>query len=173
MSAGGAEEGFGMTFEAPTGRTDPGPSRAEELAALRARLHRGLDRLEALVREQLRARPAPRPAAEELARVEEARVRLLEESERWEHQRRVQLEAIEHDRRLLAEAWERLERAQLEVAPAPPPPPVLPRAPEWAAPAPPPHEPRADAAGVVSQAVLRQFEALRRDVRRAQGRRLG
>ena len=49
-----------------------------------------------------------------LAEVEEAQRRLRTERDRWENERATMVEQLEHDRSLLTEAWERLERESLE-----------------------------------------------------------
>jgi hypothetical protein len=118
---------------------------AAALEAIRACVHRWIDAIEA----QLDALP-------ESECVPEAEGRDREWAER--------LEALEHDRRLLAAAWEEVERARTTPAPGPaadaPLPPVL--EPRPAAPA-----AQAGPGDPVDRTVLRQFESLRRDVRRA------
>jgi hypothetical protein len=119
----------------------------DALLRLRACVLRGLDRIEALAR----GRAATGGDAALRSRIEAL------EAERDEA-----LERLEHDRRQLAEAWERLERERVAaiagghaVAPVAPV-------------AGPPAAPRPEAAGPdpVERAILRQFQALRHDVRR-------
>jgi hypothetical protein len=110
-----------------------------------------------------------------IAEHDEAQVRSRMQTERREHEWRVALEQLEGDRKLLADAWERLERERLEAiataqtqgaSRAP----VL----EHGAVVPVRAGPEAIDQGndVLSQAVLKQFQALRNDVRR-NARQLG
>ncbi len=149
-----------------------GPGSPADLEAIRARLLAGLDRIESLVRERLLVQnDAGASLAAERAAFDEARGRFLVECERWEGHRQAEAEALEHDRRLLAAAWERLEQEQIR-APESHEAQVsthrsVPVHPGYAPPVP------TETPGAVSQAVFRQFEALRRDVRKAQGHRHG
>lgn len=126
----------------------------DALIRLRDVVLRGLDRLEELAR---------RRAASGDAAALRARVEALE-AERDEA-----FERLEHDRRQLAEAWERLERERVAAlaagrgaaAPAPAVGPPTPAAEPRPAP-----RPAADGPDPVEQAILRQFQALRHDVRR-------
>jgi hypothetical protein len=144
-----------------------------------------LDALEAMARQ----RPAATPVAGEmvalertlhqrLAELEEARRQLCAEAQRQEKEWSASLTQLEGDRRLLAEAWERLERQRIEGlgasegplhshAQGPGPPrgapaalaPTAARAPARSvASDPDPNHP-------VAQAILRQFQTLCRDVR--------
>jgi hypothetical protein len=82
------------------------------------------------------------------------------------------IEELDADRRLLAEAWERLEREQVDgriAVAADPRPARLPT--QVPAPKPVIVSLSSEGPSPISQAVLRQFEALRRDVRRASGGR--
>lgn len=136
---------------------------ADAMQRIRDRIHGWLDRIEALAGE---ARANDR----ELEQQRDAlRVEIEHHRQEWD----ARVEELDHDRRLLAEAWERLELEQQAAhpatrstgerprndrrseAPTPPPPPP--------APAP---LPSSETDGVVDRAILRQFEALRRDVRR-------
>ncbi|MDR3632953.1 MAG: hypothetical protein P4L84_03900 [Isosphaeraceae bacterium] len=99
------------------------------------------------------------------AELEEAQRRLRAERDRWENERATLLEQLEHDRILLAEAWERLEREKLEHPDGPSAPsrnantervPARVARPVVAS----------DDENPVAQAILRQFQAVRRDVRR-------
>lgn len=147
------------------------------LEQLRASVRRGLDRIEALARQRL---ATPASAAEfepRLRELEQARAELEADAERWERQRAAQIADLEHERRRLAEAWERLERDRLEGSSAPRAAaiPVPIPGPESIARPPAPLEPAgAEFEGPISRAILHQFEALRRDVRRhAEGRQRG
>jgi hypothetical protein len=142
------------------------------LAEIRACVHRWIDALEErLDRETPAAAATSRDLEQAAFELEQRREALRAEVERREREWAERLEALEHDRRLLAEAWERLERARV----AAPPPIAL-------APAGPPAAPVAAASALVAandgpgnpvdRLVLRQFEALRRDVRRAAEARL-
>ena len=79
------------------------------------------------------------------------------------------LEGLEADRRLLAEAWERLEQLQVQYEPRASPEPVV------SAPSPPPAAASAAASAradddendPMTRAILRQFQVLSNDVRRA------
>ncbi len=162
------------------------------LEQIRQGFHRGLDRIESLARERLSASNGESEglgsfghSAAWRQELEEVRAQLQAEADRWEQERDAQVEAIEHDRQLLAEAWERLEREQIEAAAsasrAPPrgttqnsqattsrlSPPTPPTATTTPTPRTTSNPNSEDSA--VSQAILRQFEMLRRDVRRNGG----
>lgn len=158
------------------------------LERIRTTVMERLDRVEAALRERVGRVPADeselaerdqelrRRAAEiqqrqaelqqRTAELEENQRRLRTERDRWENERASILEQLEHDRALLAEAWERLEREKLEH-------------PESTA-AVAHHNGTTDRTVVkvvrpvvasddenpVAQAILRQFQAVRRDVRR-------
>jgi hypothetical protein len=135
------------------------------LERIRERFHRWIDRLEDRLDDEARA-AAPGGDLERAARELEAKgEELRAEAERRDREWAAHLDALERDRRLLAEAWERLEREQLVLAPrarAEPCPPVAsppPAPPRSALPASEPENP-------VDRAILHQFETLRRDVRR-------
>jgi hypothetical protein len=165
---------------------------ASGLERIRAAVLERLELVEAAVRERAARAPAGEPelaerdqeirrrAAELQQRqaevqqrateVEELQRRLRSDRDRWENERATLLEQLEHDRRLLAEAWERLERQRLEhpepqSGPAP-----RTAAAERAGDRAQPRVIRAvvasDDANPVEQAILRQFQAVRRDVRR-------
>ena len=155
----------------PRGRPDrPTTPLIQGLERFRERAQRRLDQIEALARERAGTLPSEpsdreRELQRRVAELEEAQRRLQVETDRREQERREVVEQLEHDRRLLTEAWERLEREQVEglstahapARPAPidrPPPPVV----RSAVPS--------DQNDPVAQAILRQFQALRRDVRR-------
>ena len=172
-----------------TGKTAPGsgePANALPdpsppvlgLARLRDALDRGLDRIEAIALEQAASLQQDAPDRERALR-EQVEVmgatvaRLQAEATRREQQWQAGLQQLESDRRLIADAWERLEQAQVDApqrsnadaerpATAPPP-----------APAEPVPRQSADetADDPVTRAILRQFQALQGDVRRnARGR---
>ncbi|CAN5642225.1 hypothetical protein BH23PLA1_BH23PLA1_15970 [soil metagenome] len=146
------------------------------LEQIRQGFHHGLDRIESLARQRLSGLARAEPAdflSESRHELDQLRARLQTETDHWEQQRQALIEEIEHDRLLLAEAWERLERAQVEAA-------ATSRAPprtstiSKATTAPTVSAPRVASASsnedsAVSQAILRQFEMLRRDVRRNGG----
>jgi hypothetical protein len=144
-----------------------------------ALLHR-LEQIEALAVEQARmsgATPSEREAVlrERLSTLEASHARLQAESRRREQEWQEFLEQLESDRRLLAEAWERLEQEQTSAAPA-----AAAQAPPTSrispAGAPHPAVPQAEkeeqeGEDPVAKAILKQFQALQGDVRRnAKGR---
>jgi hypothetical protein len=153
------------------------------LDRLREVLHQRLDRIETMALERGDA-PAADPTAREqelcrrIAELEERHTRLVAEAKRREQEWQNNLEQLENDRQLLAEAWARIERERIEHAgtgsgtgtgsgsghaastPAAAPTPVFRPA------------VTGDPDDVISHAILRQFQALRSDVRRnATGRR--
>lgn len=99
------------------------------------------------------------------AEIDDAQRRLRIERDRWENERATMVDQLEHDRRLLAEAWERLERETLEQPEAAA---ASPRngAPERASPKVVRPVVASDDENPVAQSILRQFQAVRRDVRR-------
>ncbi|WP_169977378.1 hypothetical protein [Tautonia rosea] len=122
---------------------------------IRSHVHHWLDRLEELA-----------DATSELDHAtEQERAALQAEIERHQREWEAQVEALDHDRRLLAEAWERLEHEQiaaLSVARSP-----VEQSRPTRAPTPAPvASPSVERDDMVDRAILRQFEALRRDVRR-------
>jgi hypothetical protein len=142
------------------------------LEYLRERFHMQLDALEALLRDRLeRHEQNLRERESQLEQrandLEHARLQLQVETDRWEHDRQSMIEQIEHDRGLLAEAWERVERAHVKGASV--------SAKGQAQPASNGHT-RDERTPVVSVAtalpqpvleeVLWQFQSVRRDVRR-------
>ena len=142
------------------------------LERLRERVRERLDQIEALARDRA---AVPEQTAEtserervlhqRLAELEDAQRRQRVEADRWEKERQAAAEQLEHDRRLLAEAWERLEREQVEA-------PATAHAPPRRTPADRPATAvvraaiPADHDDPVAQAILKQFQTLRRDVRR-------
>jgi hypothetical protein len=153
---------------------------------LRDALHRRLEHIEALAvaAEHARAiRPGEGSAGREqalrerVATLEASQARMVAEVRRREQEWEEQQARLEHDRRLLADAWDRLEREQIAVRsesrgarPAAPVPPAAYRDPA-ANPAPVPRP--AEPPDVVSREILSQFQALKNDVRRnaAEGKR--
>lgn len=122
---------------------------------IRSHVHQWLDRLEELA-----------DATSELDHAsEQERAALQAEIERHQREWESQVEALDHDRRLLAEAWERLEHEQIAALSVPRSP-VEPSRPTRALAHPPAASPSAERDDMMDQAILRQFEALRRDVRR-------
>jgi hypothetical protein len=141
------------------------------LQRLRDQVRERLDRIETLARTQL---AAPRSMA---ADSNDAHAAFRAEREAWERTRQAQLEELETNRRLLAEAWERLETERIEAAkrvvagPAPaaaatqaqqqPPAPVA-RAPA----VPVVRSAEIEKDDSVTRSIMREFQSLRRDVRR-------
>jgi hypothetical protein len=150
------------------------------LERLRECFEQRLVRLESMARERV-AQPVPDRTELELklqqriSEIEDAQVRLRTQAERRDQEWRAALEQLEGDRTLLAEAWERLERERVEgqaaAAPQPTRRATAAAAERGAAPA----RPRFDAGDPlndhIAHAILKQFQALRNDVRRnARGR---
>lgn len=161
------------------------------LERFRTFVHEQLDRIEALALDRGDASatgPSPREfeLRKTIAALEERQARLVIEAKRMEQEWQTGMAKIENDRRLLAEAWDRLERERIEAggtsAESPRsnshPGSTLHANPGQAsgaglAPASPVFRPVVTPASndVVTQAVLSQFQALRSDVRRnAKGR---
>jgi hypothetical protein len=160
-------------------RPDPA-ALCEGLDRLRDALLQRLDRIEALAAEQaalLDRDPSERERAlrERVALLEASQARLQAEVKRREQEWQAVLQEVEDDRRLLAEAWERVERERVEAphgdsAIAPPRAAAPTAHAAVAAPAaavaahrPPPGDPASDS---VTRAILWQFQALKNDVRR-------
>jgi hypothetical protein len=156
-------------------RPDPAPL-LQGLDRLREAVHQRLDRLEALALERGETPPAnPTEREQELRRkvadLEDRQARLVAEAKRREKEWEAGMEQLESDRRMIAEAWERLERERIDgtasaqavpraAAPRPQPAPVFRPA------------VTAESNDVITHAILQQFQALRGDVRRnANGRR--
>jgi hypothetical protein len=151
------------------------------LERLRECVEQRLVRLESVARERAAA-PAHQPSELEqelqhrIAEYEEAQARFRTQAERREQEWRAAVEQLEGDRKLLAEAWERLERERIET-PAAAPGTGPGRAPAAGREAAPPERPRprpetADPAqDSVTLAILQQFHTLRSDVRRNARRR--
>jgi TolA-binding protein len=108
-----------------------------------------------------------RALQQKVAELEETLGRAQAEARRRDQEWKAAIEQLEGDRKLLAEAWERLERERVDAAgaPAAAPRPYAPRP----APTPAPAAARAtvttEADEAVAHAILQQFQALRGDVR--------
>jgi hypothetical protein len=158
-----------------------GPQGPVDLERLRDLIRRRLDQIEALARERLASVQSPggvEPSESErelLRRVnelEEINERIRGQAERHEQDWRSAFEQLEEDRKLLADAWERLERARVELHVEPShdrgsrtAPSDRPAAPQV----------RSQTSGTpddsVTQAILQQFHLLRSDVRRTANQR--
>jgi hypothetical protein len=144
------------------------------LEHLRECIERRLKGLEAATRRQPGA-TVREPAGVEgefqqtIVEYEEAQLRLRLQAERRDQEWRAALEQLDGDRKLLADAWERLERERLEGFPRGPAQGAdrLPRF-EGATMAPIGSRPELADPGndVLSHTILKQFQALRNDVRR-------
>jgi hypothetical protein len=172
-------------------RPIPGPL-IQDLQGLRQLVIERLDSLETLAQKRRASTEAvgevavlERTFKQKLAELEETQHRLRSQAEREEQDWRAALAQLDSDRRLLAEAWERVERQRIEfvsaaqVRPQLPPPAQIPQMvvqPQL------PHIPSpiptrsttadSDPSNPVAQAILRQFQTLCSDVRRnADGRR--
>jgi hypothetical protein len=138
------------------------------LEEIRRTLHGRLDALETLARTRARN---PNGETEDRLKQQVAELQrqcnqLRGEAERMRQAQHTSLEQLEHDRLLLAEAWDRLEQERLKCA--------QPHREERRKAAANPSAPQAPISSVapssddpVIQAVLRQFQTLQRDVRRA------
>jgi hypothetical protein len=142
------------------------------LERLRECFEERLARLEAIARDRVAAPVSDRSELElklqhRITEIEEAQVRLRHQAERREQEWRASMEQLEGDRTLLAEAWEQLERERVEGAAAVQPtrrvaaadrgpnPPVRHRT-----------DPGDAASDHLAHTILKQFQALRNDVRR-------
>ncbi|AGA27687.1 hypothetical protein [Singulisphaera acidiphila] len=141
------------------------------LERFRAFVHQQLDRIEAMVLERDDA-PPPDSSRRELelrktiAELEERQARLVTEATRMEQEWQAGMEKIENDRRLLADAWDRLERERIDGGSSS----TEAMRPSPAALAPPSAGFRPAVASSsndgVTHTVLSQFQTLRSDVRR-------
>jgi hypothetical protein len=143
------------------------------LERLRECLEQRLVQLEAMARERAEYKAADRPEFEQrlqerISEYEEAQHRLRAQAERREQEWQAALEQLEDDRALLAKAWEQLEQERVEVASAAPQGNKKhPRVERGSSPPARPHTELPDASSDhVAHAVLKQFQALRNDVRR-------
>jgi hypothetical protein len=170
--------GSGTAPRGPDGRPDrasarPAPAAPiRDLRWLRQRVLERMDALEALARRiEASSGAAAETAAlertlqQKLAEVDEARRQLRAEAERQAQEWSASLAQLEADRRLLAEAWERVERQRIEgFNPYEGRPHAQWRGSPQGAPArsaaadPDPNNP-------VARAILREFQTLSRDVR--------
>ncbi len=154
---------------------------ASGLERLRATLLERLGVLETGIRQRMESAPLNEAEIEQRDRdvrqratetqqrvteIEELQRRIRAERERWETERQALIEQLEHDRRLLAEAWETLER---EKADRPDQPQNGPLRAERVSPQILRPVIASDDNNPVEQAILRQFQAVRRDVRRNVG----
>jgi hypothetical protein len=146
------------------------------LERLRACFEQRLSRIEALARDRPQPSVLDRTELEQelerrIAECEQSQLRLRAQNDRHEQEWRTTLEQLEGDRTLLADAWERLERERLEGATGPAPQPIH-RSPlaERTSPKQVRPEP-AETDDQVAHAILKQFQALRNDVRRNAKRR--
>ena len=162
---------------APSGARPDTATLIQGLDRLRDGLIQRLERIESIAVEQARLLDQDSSEREDYLRdrvsvLEAAQARRQAEAKRREQEWLAVLQQLEADRRLLAEAWERLESQQLETGHGPPSAPVAPveraaverpvvhRQPN--------NDPDDDP---VTRAILRQFQALKGDVRRnAKGR---
>jgi hypothetical protein len=146
------------------------------LERLRERIEERLERLEAVARERAQRAVPERSELEQrlqqrIHELEEAQHRLWAQAERRDQEWRVAVEQLEGDRTLLAEAWELLERERLEggaaLHPAHPQGGIrLPQGERTATPARARPELADPGSDQVAHAILKQFQALRNDVRR-------
>jgi DNA repair exonuclease SbcCD ATPase subunit len=152
-----------------------------DLGRLRDLIQKRLDQIEALAREYLES-TATRDGVEtseqeqallrRIAELEEANQRIRTQAERHEQDWQKAFEQLEEDRKLLADAWERLERERIEGH-------VEPGHARGARPAlsdrPAAPKVRSETSGTpddsVTQAILQQFHRLRSDVRRTANQR--
>lgn len=153
----------------------PGPvALLQGLERVREGIRQRLDQIEELARR--RAEPPSRASLDRerelegrIAELEEAQARSRDEGSRREEQGREAIERLEQDRRQLAEAWELLEQEQIALARAAhgthPPAPV--NAPAGPAPAMPLRaDVTSEGENPLAREILKQFQTLRRDVRR-------
>jgi hypothetical protein len=158
----------------------------ESLQSLRERVLERLDSLETLARERSASAPAAGASAGleqtlelKLAELAETERRLHDQAERHEKEWSASLIQLESDRRLLAEAWERVERERIAYSSASEPhhhSRAQGQGPQKGAPATIPHAGAliaarsaaadSDSNHPVAQAILRQFQTLCSDVRR-------
>lgn len=143
---------------------------AEGLDRLREAILHRLVAIEMLAAEHAQGVGPPssdreRVLREKVSTLEASQARLHAEFRRREQEWEENLAQVEHDRKLLTEAWERLEQEQADVTAHTDP--VKPAGPpgKLAAPtaAPTIYQPGGDS---VTTAILREFEALRGDIRR-------
>jgi hypothetical protein len=137
----------------------------DSVESIRAELHQRLDVLAKLADNKTQAGP-PQGASDavlsaKVRQLEKEKAQLVAEIERLKESHRTVLEPLEHDRQLLADAWARLEREQIRAsrtATATPKTASVPLASTEPQSMPPEQD-------KFAMDVLRQFQALRRDVR--------
>ncbi|HEV3164823.1 MAG TPA: hypothetical protein VGZ22_12410 [Isosphaeraceae bacterium] len=154
-----------------SGRSAATPSSIQRgLEHIRQQFHRHLDAIDAMARERSARGGRDLQAKEEQLRKQAAELEQLKrhvqsEADRWERERQAMIEQIDHDRRLLAQAWERLEREQVRSGAAPAER-ARPTATSPPATWPTPLSVISGHDQPVAAEILRQFQSLRRDVRR-------
>ncbi|HEV3165236.1 MAG TPA: hypothetical protein VGZ22_14515 [Isosphaeraceae bacterium] len=144
----------------------------QRLEHLRTQVHQRLDAIENLVRERTRRgsndiRAQSDPLTQRAQDLQRAESRLRTEAERWKQERKASVDQLERDRLLLAQAWERLERERVQQAmrpPAEPQPQPIPARQAGILPMPSADASRTDPG--LEEEMLRQFQSVRRDVRR-------
>lgn len=172
-------------------RPDPA-SLLQGLERLREVVHQRLDRIESMAKDGATALPAdPSDRERELRRkiveLEERQARIVAEAKRKEQEWLSGLEQLENERRLITEAWERLERERIDGAGSGPGHPAQRNTNahgnantnangngnHHAASPEPVFRPAVapESNDVITHAILRQFQALRSDVRRNAGGR--
>lgn len=147
-------------------------SSPEELETLRQEIDRRLAQIEELVLKRRGSAERTRELERKLAEVERSRRARDDQLKRWEAERQAILDELEHDRSLLAEAWNRLEQEETRRSSRPERSDrrdvrrvdknesITPKATVQAVAATPVEEDH------VAQSILRQFRSLQRDVRR-------
>jgi hypothetical protein len=137
----------------------------DSVESIRAELHQRLDVLAKLADSKTQAGPSQAASdgvlSAKVRQLEKEKAQLVAELERLKESHRTALEPLEHDRQLLADAWARLEREQIRAsrpATATPKTASVPLASTEPQSMPPEQD-------KFAMDVLRQFQALRRDVR--------
>ncbi len=87
-------------------------STPEELETLRQEIERRLTRIEELALKRRGSVERTRELERKLAELERSRRSRDDQLKRWEAERQAILDELEHDRSLLAEAWNRLEQEE-------------------------------------------------------------
>jgi hypothetical protein len=140
---------------------------AAEIEQIRASVHYWIDEIERQLPEAVSHAFLEREQklSQELAWLQQEREELKVELERKAHEWESRLEALEGDRRKLADAWERLEVEQIAVVGSSRAAATVSVADSAPAPRAPNSRPQTETDAAVTRAILRQFEALRQDVR--------
>jgi chromosome segregation ATPase len=137
----------------------------DSVESIRAELHQRLDVLAKLADSKTQAGPSQGASdavlSAKVKQLEKEKAQLVAELERLKESHRTALEPLEHDRQLLADAWARLEREQIRASRTATPTPKTASVP-LANTEPQSMPPEQDK---FAMDVLRQFQALRRDVR--------